>query len=87
MKTNATQNENSNQFKSFEAICTSLQGVQYACLVINRRENVTFNDGTVGTALKIREIVLGTAGNAYSQKTVKRYAAPMMVKAARVVAL
>lgn len=87
MKTNATQNENSNQFKSFEATCTSLQGVKYACLVINRRENVTFNDGTVGTALKIREITLGTGGNAYNQKTVKYYAAPMLVKAARVVAL
>jgi hypothetical protein len=75
-----------NQFQSYKATCTSLQGVQYPCLVVNRRENVTFNDGTVGTALKIREITYATAGNAYSQKFVERYAAPMLVKAHRVVA-
>lgn len=79
-------NTTQNQFKSYEAICTSLAGVQYSCLVINRRENVKFNDGSVGAALKIREIALGTGGNAYSQQTVKRYGAPMLVKAERVVA-
>ncbi len=63
---------------------TNKAGETYPVRVINSREGVTFQDGTIGRALKVAEIHYRTVGNACSQKRAAILTEPFWTKAERV---
>lgn len=73
METNTT-------FSAYETTMTNKAGKTYGVRVINRRENCTRKDGSVGALLKIQEIYYRQNPSPYAEKNIKSYMSPIWVK-------
>lgn len=73
--------ENNNTFKGYETTASNSKGETYPVRVINRRDNFTRKDGSVGSVLKIQEISYRQNPSPFAERNIKVYSSPIWVRA------